>query len=117
MGNGLGAIAGCHCSVLVVPVQHAHCSVLRTVKTNFEGVDMVRLLGAVAVVPLQVPILLCYNCGNGDDQLWGSGHRAIAGCAHCDTTLLETSLLDTTLLESTLLDITPLESTLKKKTY
>ena len=53
-GSGRGAIAGCHCSVLwwgegVVPLQGA----------IVEGVDVVRLLGAVDVVPLQGAILVC----------------------------------------------------------
>ena len=34
---------------------------------RFGGVDVVPLLGAIAR-------------GEGDDQLWGSGHGAIAGC-------------------------------------
>ena len=34
--------------------------------TNFGGVDVVPLLGAVVV---------CYG-GGGDDQLWGSGRGA-----------------------------------------
>ena len=37
------------------------------VTTNFEGVDVVPLLGAVVV---------CYGGGVGDDQLWGSGRGA-----------------------------------------
>ena len=41
--------------------------------TNFEGVDVVPLLGAIAG---------CHCSGEGDDQLWGSGRGAIAGC-HC----------------------------------
>ena len=36
---------------------------------RFGGVDVVPLLGAIAR-------------GEGDDQLWGSGRGAIAGC-HC----------------------------------
>ena len=42
--------------------------------TNFRGVDVVLLLGA---------IVGCYCSmvgGEGDDQLWGSGRGAIAGC-------------------------------------
>ena len=35
--------------------------------TNFGGVDVVPLLGAV---------LVCYGGGGGDDQLWGSGRGA-----------------------------------------
>ena len=54
----LGALVGCHCSVLC----------LGRVTTNFGGVDVVPLQGAIVV--------------EGDDQLWGSGHGAIAGC-HC----------------------------------
>ena len=62
--SGRGAIAGCHCSVLWLRGR---------VTTNFGGVDVVPLLGAIVV---------CYGWGGGeeDDQLWGSG--AIAGC-HC----------------------------------
>ena len=41
--------------------------------TNFGGVDVVPLLGAIA---------RCHCSGEGDDQLWGSGRGAIAGC-HC----------------------------------
>ena len=64
-GSGRGAIAGCHCSVL-----------WRRVTANFGGVDVVPLLGAIVV---------CYGRwlrGEGDDQLCGSGCGAIAGC-HC----------------------------------
>ena len=39
------------------------------------------LFGGVDVVPLQGAIVVCYGWG-GDDQLWRSGHGAIAGC-HC----------------------------------
>ena len=39
--------------------------------------------GGVVVVPLQGAIVVCYGWGaEGDDQLWGSGCSAIAGC-HC----------------------------------
>ena len=58
--SGCGAIAGCHCSVLWLGGR---------VTTNFGGVDVVPLLGAVVV---------CYG-GGGDDQLcqlWGSGRGA-----------------------------------------
>ena len=43
--------------------------------TNFGGVD---------VVPLQGAIVVCWwgRGLQGDDQLWGSGRGAIAGC-HC----------------------------------
>ena len=41
------------------------------VMTNFGAVDVVPLLGAIVV---------CYGWGEGDDQLWGSGRGAIAGC-------------------------------------
>ena len=41
--------------------------------TNFGGVDVVPLLGAIVV---------WYGWGEGDDQLWLSGRGAIAGC-HC----------------------------------
>ena len=34
------------------------------------------------MVPLQGAIVVCYGRGGGDDQLWGSGRGAIAGC-HC----------------------------------
>ena len=34
------------------------------------------------MVPLQGAIVVCYGLGEGDDQLWGSGRGAIAGC-HC----------------------------------
>ena len=67
----LGAIVGCHCSVLWLRGR---------VTTNFGGVDVVPLLGAIAGchcwVPLQGAIVVCY----GDDQLWGSERGAIAGC-------------------------------------
>ena len=33
-------------------------------------------------MPLQGAIVVCYASGGGDDQLWGSGRGAIAGC-HC----------------------------------
>ena len=74
----LGAIVGCHCSVLWLRGR---------VTTNFGGVDVVPLLGAivgchwlsgVTMVPLQGAMV----GGEGDDQLWGSGRGAIAGC-HC----------------------------------
>ena len=61
----LGAIAGCHCNVLWWGEAR--------VTANFGGVD---------VVPLQGAIVVCYGWGEGDDQLWGSGRGAIAGC-HC----------------------------------
>ena len=38
---------------------------------------MVPVLGAIAGVPLY-----CASGGEGDNQLWGSGRAAIAGC-HC----------------------------------
>ena len=41
--------------------------------TNFGGVDVEPLLGAIAG---------CHCSGEGDDQLWGSGRGANAGC-HC----------------------------------
>ena len=31
-------------------------------------------------VPLQGAIVVCYGLGEGDDQFWGSGRGAIAGC-------------------------------------
>ena len=43
------------------------------VTTNFGGVD---------VVPLQGAIVVCYGGVRGGGQLWGSGRGAIAGC-HC----------------------------------
>ena len=43
------------------------------VTTNFGGVDVVPLLGAIVVR---------YGSGGGDRELWGSGRGAIAGC-HC----------------------------------
>ena len=78
----LGAMVGCHCSVLWLGGR---------VTANFGGVD---------VVPLQGAIVVCYGLGGrvmtnfggvdvvplqgargeGDDQLWGSGCGAIAGC-------------------------------------
>ena len=54
----LGAIVGCHCSVLWLRGR---------VTTNFGGVEVVPLLGA---------ILLCFGCGGGDVVPL----RAIAGC-------------------------------------
>ena len=57
----LGAIVGCHCSVLRLRGR---------VTTNFGGVD---------VVPLQCAMV---GRGEGNDQLRGSGRGAIAGC-HC----------------------------------
>ena len=60
-------------AVDVVPLQGAcHFSVLREgrLTANFGG-------GAIAGA-----IVVCYGWGEGDDQLWGSGRRAIAGC-HC----------------------------------
>ena len=67
----LGAIAGCHCSVLWwgEGVAGRHCSLLwfgGRVTTNFGGVDVVPLLGAIAGCHCSVPLLL----------------GAIAGC-HC----------------------------------
>ena len=56
--SGRVAIAGCHCSVLVEG----------KVTANFRG-------GAIAGA-----IVVCYGWGEGDDQLWGSGRGAIAGC-------------------------------------
>ena len=65
----LGAIVGCHCSVLWLGGR---------VTTNFGGVDVVPLLGAIAGCHCSV----LWLGGEGDDQLWGSGRGAIAGC-HC----------------------------------
>ena len=84
MLGGGGAIAGCHESMLegdvvrllgavdVVPFAGCHFSVIGVgrVTANFGG-------GAVAGA-----IVVCYGWGEGDDHLWGSGCRAIAGC-HC----------------------------------
>ena len=53
----LGAIVGCHCSVLWLRGR---------VTTNFGGVDVVPLLGAIAGCH-------CSVLWWGDDQLWGSG--------------------------------------------
>ena len=50
--------------------------------TNFGGVD---------VVPLQGAIVVWYGWGEGDDQLWGSGRGAIAGC-HCSVVWLGASM-------------------------
>ena len=60
----LGAIAGCHCTVLWLGGR---------VMTNFGGVDVVPLLhaivvcdfGGVGVVPLQSAIVVCYGLGGG----------------------------------------------------
>ena len=58
---GDGIITGCYCSVIwlrgrVIP--------------NFGGLD---------AEPLQGAIVVCCGCGEGNDQLWGSGCGAIAG--------------------------------------
>ena len=58
--GGLDVAPGCHCRVQWT---WCHCWVPGRVTTNFQGVDVVPLLGA---------ILVCYGWG-GDDQLWGSG--------------------------------------------
>ena len=59
----LGAIVRCHCSVLWFGGR---------VTTNFGGVDVVPLLGA---------IITCYGWrgGDGNGQFWGSGCGAIGG--------------------------------------
>ena len=44
------------------------------VKANFGGVDVVLLLGAI------VGCHCSMVGGEGDDQLWGSGCGALAGC-------------------------------------
>ena len=94
--SGRGAIAGCHCSVLWLRGR---------VTTNFGGVDVVPLLGAIVVcyggggglrptlgewchcwVPLQL------GGGEGDDQLWGSGRGAIAGCPYAAIASRQTAL-------------------------
>ena len=75
-----GAIAQCHCSVRWLGGR---------VTTNFGGVDVVALQGAmvggvtanfggVDVVPLHGAIVVCLWL-EGDDQLWGSGRGAIGG--------------------------------------
>ena len=70
----LGAIAGCHCSVLWLSghgaIAGCHCSVQWT----WLPVDMVPLLGCHCSV--------LWLSGRGDDQLCLSGRGAIAGC-HC----------------------------------
>ena len=58
----LGAIVGCHCSVLWLGGK---------VTTNFGGVDVVPLLGAIAGCHCSV----LWLGGEGDDQLWGSGRH------------------------------------------
>ena len=71
----LGAIVGCHCSVLWlggegdeqledVPLQGA---IVVWVTTNFGGVDVVPLLGAIAGCHSSV----LWLGREGDDQLWG----------------------------------------------
>ena len=57
--GAMGAIVGCHCSVVWLG---------RRATTNFGGVDVVPLLSAIAIV-------MCY--GGGEE---GSGRGAIAGC-------------------------------------
>ena len=68
----LGAVAGCHCSVLWLSGRSAiagcHCRVQCT--------------WCHCWVPLQGAIVVCYGWGEGDDHLWLSGRGAIAGC-HC----------------------------------
>ena len=55
-----GAIGGCHCIV---------CFGRGRVTTNFGGVEVVPLLGA---------IVACYGGGRGDDQFWGIAcHRKV----------------------------------------
>ena len=146
----LGAIAGCHCSVLwwgegrvttnfggvdVVPLRatvRCHCSVLwlgGRVATNFGGVDVVPLQGAIVVCHAAgkgrdgqvwgsgaiAAIVVCCgwgggrrptlgewcHCwvplqqlggGEGDDQLWGSGRGAIAGCPYAAMASRQTAL-------------------------
>ena len=100
----------CHCWVPLqagsvttnfggVPLQGAIvvCYGWGKVTTNFGGVDVVPLQGAIVwgkgrvtanfggvdVVPLQGAIVVCYGGGRGGWRLsWGSGRGAIAGC-HC----------------------------------
>ena len=62
----LGAIVEYHCSVLWLGGR---------VTTNFGGVDVVPLLGAIVACHCSVLWLR-----GGNDQLWGSGRGAIAGC-------------------------------------
>ena len=80
--GGLDVAPGCHCRVqwtwchCWVPSFGCHCNVLwlGRVTTKFGGVDVVPSLGA---------IVACFGGeAEGDDQLWGSGCGAIAGC-HC----------------------------------
>ena len=95
----LGAIAGCHCSVLSWGKGR--------VTANLAGVDVVPLLGAIGAIVVcyawgegagsiagsimvcsggwchcRVPLWCAMVGGEGDDQVWGSGRGAIAGC-HC----------------------------------
>ena len=77
----------------------------RRVTTNFGGVVVVPLQGAIVVcygsgggrrptlgewchcwVPLQL------GGGEGDDQLWGSGRGAIAGCPYAAIASRQTAL-------------------------
>ena len=111
-GSGRGAIAGCHCSVPwlegegndqlwgsgrgAIVVCHGWRG---KVTTNFGGVDVVPLLGAIvrchcSVLSLGRLTAASTGChcsvpwleGEGNDQLWGSGCGAIAGC-HCTVPL------------------------------
>ena len=61
----LGAIAGCHRSVLWL---------------GGEGDDQLWGSGRGAIAGCHCSVL--WLVGEGDDQLWGSGRGAIAGC-HC----------------------------------
>ena len=65
-GSGCGAVVGCHCRVpLLGAIAGCHCSVLwwreGRVTTNFGGVDVVRLLGAIAGSQSLFHILVLYS--------------------------------------------------------
>ena len=74
-GSGRGAIAGCH---------RCHCSVLwlgGRVLGPIAGSIMVSS-GGWCHCSCRVPLWCAMVGGEGDDQVWGSGRGAIAGC-HC----------------------------------
>ena len=78
----LGAIAGCHCSVLGGG-ESGRAAIAGAIVVCFvggEGDDQLWVLleGAIAV-PLQGAMVVCYGGGRGG---WGSGRGAIGGC-HC----------------------------------
>ena len=65
--GGLDVAPVCHCRVQrtwcpCCAIVGCHCSVLWLGATNFGGVDVVPLLGAIAALSLR---------GEGDDQIWG----------------------------------------------